>query len=95
VIKAKGNMRSKTLRQRLLESDDEYGDELNDNDGECGEENQITKESGADFKHESSVVCTGSFETRIKKMHEISDSDDDEFDEPKKGKLTFLGPEIL
>ena len=95
VVKAKGNMRSKTLRQRLLESDDEYGDELNDNDGECGEENQITKESGADFKHKSSVVCTGSFETRIKKMHEISDSDDDEFDEPKKGKLTFLGPEIL
>ena len=91
VTKTKGNMRSKTLRQRQLKSDDEYGDDSSDNNGEYGEENQITKESEADFKHESSMVCTkGS-----KKVHEISDSDDDEFEEPCKGEMTFLSPEIL
>ena len=82
VTKTKGNMRSKTLRQRLLQSDDERGDESSDNDGEYGEENQIAKESEDDFNHESSMVYTKG----CRKVHEISDSDDDEFEKPCKVK---------
>jgi hypothetical protein len=63
----------------VLESDEEYGDESSDNDGEYGEERQVTKEIEADFQDEASVVFT-------REVQEISDSDD-QFDQPKKGKM--------
>ena len=83
VTKAKGKRRSKTLRNKLLESDEEYGDESSDNDGEFGEERQ----SEGDFQDQASVACTGSTNRRnqTKDVHEISDTDD-QFDQPKKGK---------
>ena len=75
-LATKGKMRSKN---KVLESDEEYGDESSDNDGEYGEERQVTKEIEADFQDEASVVFT-------REVQEISDSDD-QFDQPKKGKM--------
>ena len=80
VTKSKGNSRSKALN-KLLDSDEECGDEASDNDGGSEEETQI--KNGGD----ASVVCKqGSNRNLTKIVHKIPDSDEEEFDLPKKGK---------
>ena len=80
VTKSKGNSRSKALN-KLLDSDEECGDEASDNDGGSEEETQI--KNGGD----ASVVCKQGSNRRLTKIvHKIPDSDEEEFDLPKKGK---------
>lgn len=80
VTKSKGNSRSKALN-KLLDSDEECGDEASDNDGGSEEETQI--KNGGDA---SVVFKQGSNRNLTKIVHKIPDSDGEEFDLPKKGK---------